>query len=218
MASHRPEARGRFNCSAARDVAAFRSSGLAGRAVKQQHARFLGARRVQANRPPVEGDAVARGEPRAQRRDLAVDLQPPFADPALHFAPRADARRRQQLLHALGGGDSRRSADSGLGATARRALAWRARPHQSASSAAPRATSPWARGCALRPPPAHPHRARRIGVLAAAAPRLLRRRRVRARPPRPPARAPGSVNCTRRSSSSLSWASVGRSSSFFKLK
>ena len=71
------------------------SDETAGRAIP-----FRG-RRVQSDRPAIQGDSVAGGELRAQRRHLAVDLQPGFANPALHFAARADARRRQQLLHPL---------------------------------------------------------------------------------------------------------------------
>src|ERR1019366_7347881 len=56
---------------------------FAGRAVKQQNPRYLTLVRMQANRSTIQRDAVARGELRAQRGNLPIDLQPPFPYPTL---------------------------------------------------------------------------------------------------------------------------------------
>src|SRR6202011_5443088 len=71
--------------------------------MEQKHAEFFILGRMQADRTAVQGNPVARGKLRAQRRDLAVDLQAPFAYPTLHFAARTYAGGGQQLLNALGG-------------------------------------------------------------------------------------------------------------------
>ena len=52
----------------------------------------------------VEREAIAALPFGTQRRHLAIDLQPPFADPALDLATRADAGSGQHFLQAIRGG------------------------------------------------------------------------------------------------------------------
>src|SRR6266404_3758035 len=104
--------------------------------MEQQDARGLVLGGMQAYRAAIERDPIARGEFRAQRGHLAVDLQSSFANPTLDLAARTYTGGGEQFLNPL---QLRRVLPR---APDRRRFPRGAWPHQYGSSAVPRATNP----------------------------------------------------------------------------